>query len=276
MKMTEGQLRRLNELGVSSDPLTDYTSTKTRDEAFKRLENSQLKFNRKMLKSFRTSSKQPPLIRLQESLGSCLREKGFIQVTTPTIISKNSLEKMSINKDHKLSEQVFWLEENKCLRPMLAPNLYEISRNLLNIYEKPLGIFEIGSCFRKESQGNIHLNEFTMLNFVEWGTPLENRTERIKEIAGWILEQADIEDYSFEIEESVVYGFTVDIIYKDTEIASSSMGPHYLDDAWGIDDSWVGIGFGLERLLMLRDEYSSIHPASRSVSYLDGIRINIK
>jgi phenylalanyl-tRNA synthetase alpha chain len=276
MKMTEGQLRRLNELGVSSDPLTDYTSTKTRDEAFKRLENSQLKFNRKMLKSFRTSSKQPPLIRLQESLGSCLREKGFIQVTTPTIISKNSLEKMSINKDHKLSEQVFWLEENKCLRPMLAPNLYEISRNLLNIYEKPLGIFEIGSCFRKESQGNIHLNEFTMLNFVEWGTPLENRTERIKEIAGWILEQADIEDYSFKIEESVVYGSTVDIIYKDTEIASSSMGPHYLDDAWGIDDSWVGIGFGLERLLMLRDEYSSIHPASRSVSYLDGIRINIK
>lgn len=276
MKMTEGQLRRLNELGVSSDHLTDYTSTKTRDEAFKRLENSQLKFNRKMLKSFRTSSKQPPLIRLQESLGSCLREKGFIQVTTPTIISKNSLEKMSINKDHKLSEQVFWLEENKCLRPMLAPNLYEISRNLLNIYEKPLGIFEIGSCFRKESQGNIHLNEFTMLNFVEWGTPLENRTERIKEIAGWILEQADIEDYSFKIEESVVYGSTVDIIYKDTEIASSSMGPHYLDDAWGIDDSWVGIGFGLERLLMLRDEYSSIHPASRSVSYLDGIRINIK
>ena len=276
MKMTEGQLRRLNELGVSSDPLTDYTSTKTRDEAFKRLENSQLKFNRKMLKSFRTSSKQPPLIRLQESLGSCLREKGFIQVTTPTIISKNSLEKMSINKDHKLSEQVFWLEENKCLRPMLAPNLYEISRSLLNIYEKTLGIFEIGSCFRKESQGNIHLNEFTMLNFVEWGTPLENRTERIKEIAGWILEQADIEDYSFKIEESVVYGSTVDIIYKDTEIASSSMGPHYLDDAWGIDDSWVGIGFGLERLLMLRDEYSSIHPASRSVSYLDGIRINIK
>jgi len=276
MKMTEGQLRRLNELGVSSDHLTDYTSTKTRDEAFKRLENSQLKFNRKMLKSFRTSSKQPPLIRLQESLGSCLREKGFIQVTTPTIISKNSLEKMSINKDHKLSEQVFWLEENKCLRPMLAPNLYEISRSLLNIYEKTLGIFEIGSCFRKESQGNIHLNEFTMLNFVEWGTPLENRTERIKEIAGWILEQADIEDYSFKIEESVVYGSTVDIIYKDTEIASSSMGPHYLDDAWGIDDSWVGIGFGLERLLMLRDEYSSIHPASRSVSYLDGIRINIK
>lgn len=276
MKMTEGQLRRLNELGVSADPLTDYASIKTRDESFKSLENSQLKLNRKTLKSFRTSSKQPPLIRLQESLGSCLREKGFIQVATPTIISKNYLEKMTIDKDHKLSEQVFWLDNNKCLRPMLAPNLYEISRNLLNIYEKPLGIFEIGSCFRKESEGNIHLNEFTMLNFVEWGTPLENRTERIKEISGWILEQADIKDYSFKIEESVVYGSTVDIIYKDTEIASSSMGPHYLDDAWGIDDSWVGVGFGLERLLMLRDEYSSIHPVSRSVSYLDGIRINIK
>ena len=276
MKMTEGQLHRLSELESPVDSSAEYTSAKDRDEAFRKLEKAQLKINRKRLETFRASSRQPQLIKLQESLGACLRDKGFIQVATPAIISKKMLAKMTIEKDHKLLDQVFWIENNKCLRPMLAPNLYEVSRDLLNVFEKPLGVFEIGSCFRKESQGNAHLNEFTMLNLVEWGIPMESRAERTKEMAGWVLEEAEIEGYSFETDESVVYGSTLDVIYKDIELASSSMGPHPLDDAWGIDDSWVGIGFGLERLLMLRDNYSSIHRVGRSISYLDGVRLNIK
>ena len=276
MKMTQGQLSRLNELGNSVDPSAEFAFAKDRDQAFRVLEKSQLKVNRKSLKTFRDSVRQPQLVMLQETLGSCLRDKGFIQVATPTIISKKFLEQMTIDSDHKLSEQVFWLSNNKCLRPMLAPNLYEVSRNLLNILEKPLGVFEIGSCFRKESQGSTHLNEFTMLNLVEWGTDIESRVDRTKEMAGWVLEATGIEGYCFETDESVIYGSTVDVIYKDIELASSSMGPHPLDEAWGIDDSWVGIGFGLERLLMLRDDYCSIHPVGRSISYLDGIRLNIK
>lgn len=276
MKMTEGQLRRLKELGSSVDPSEDYECAIDRDTAYRILEKSQLKVNRKSLEKLSVCVKRPQLLVLQEALGACLRDQGFIQITTPAIISKKFLVQMTIDSDHKLSEQVFWLSDNKCLRPMLAPNLYEVSRNLLNILKKPLGVFEIGSCFRKESQGSNHLNEFTMLNLVEWGTDLESRVDRTKEMVGWVLETTGIEGYSFESDESVVYGSTVDVVYKGIELASSSMGPHPLDQAWGIDDSWVGIGFGLERLLMLRDNYNSIHPVGRSISYLDGIRLNIK
>ena len=276
MKMTQSQLQRLGELGCSVDSLADYPSAKDRDEAFRTLEKAQLKVNRRKLETYRATVRQPKLLQLQETIAACLRDKGFIQVATPTIISKKFLEQMTIDKDHKLLNQVFWLDNNKCLRPMLAPNLYEVSRNLLNILHKPLGVFEIGSCFRKESQGSNHLNEFTMLNLVEWGTPLESRVDRTKEMVQWIMEAAEIEAYSFETDESVVYGSTVDVLYKNIEVASSSMGPHPLDEAWGIHDSWVGIGFGIERLLMFRDEYSSIHPVGRSISYLDGIRLNMK
>jgi len=41
------------------------------------------------------------------------------------------LEKMTITSEHPLSKQVFWLDYNKCLRPMLAPNLYYLLRDQL-------------------------------------------------------------------------------------------------------------------------------------------------
>ena len=72
---------------------------------------------------------------------------------------------------HPLREQVFWLEDGRCLRPMLAPNLYTLLRRLGRIWSRPFGIFEIGPCFRRDSKGASHLNEFTMLNLVELGRP---------------------------------------------------------------------------------------------------------
>ena len=50
---------------------------------------------------------------------------------------------------HPLNDQVFWLDKNSCLRPMLAPNLYDISKKLMPVIPLPLRVFEIGSCFRK-------------------------------------------------------------------------------------------------------------------------------
>lgn len=35
---------------------------------------------------------------------------------------------------------------------MLAPNLYFLLRELVNIWEKPVRIFEVGSCFRKDTK----------------------------------------------------------------------------------------------------------------------------
>jgi len=59
---------------------------------------------------------------------------------------------------------------------------------------------------------------------------------------------------------------------------SAVVGPHPLDDAWGIVDPWVGLGFGLEKLVMVRQEYQNIQRVGRSLIYLiylDGIRLNI-
>ena len=54
---------------------------------------------------------------------------------------------------------------------MLAPNLYTLLRRLGRIWSRPFGIFEVGPCFRRDSKGSRHLNEFTMLNLVELGLP---------------------------------------------------------------------------------------------------------
>ena len=59
------------------------------------------------------------------------------------------------------------------------------------------------------------------------------------------------------------------------EVGSGAMGPHVLDNAWKITDTWVGIGFGLERLLMVAEGSHNLGSVGRSISYLDGVRLNI-
>ena len=141
----------------------------------------------------------------------------------------------------------------------------------------PIRFFEIGSCFRKESSGARHTNEFTMLNLVEMGVPEEDRKERLDFLAEQIMKAAKIDDYHFEIEESKVYGSTLDVVAgpEHIEVASGAMGPHPLDAAWGITDTWVGMGFGLERLLMTSKGDISIGKWSKNLTYIDGICLNI-
>ncbi|MHC6179680.1 pyrrolysine--tRNA(Pyl) ligase large subunit [Clostridium sp. JNZ X4-2] len=276
IKWTELQLKRLNELNASEDKKNRiFSGPKERNDTFKKFERELVAKSRQELNTLKNETKRPALCILKTKLVQALVKNDFVQVVTPTILSKGLLEKMTIDDEHELHSQVFWLDDKKCLRPMLAPNLYFISKDLLRIWEKPVRIFEIGSCFRKESQGSRHLNEFTMLNLVEWGLPMEKRHERIIELASVIMDAVGIKDYRLEKTESVVYGDTIDIMYKDTEIASASMGPHFLDENWGITDTWVGIGFGLERILMILKNSSNISKMGRSLTYLDGIKLNI-
>ena len=60
------------------------------------------------------------------------------------------------------------------------------------------------------------------------------------------------------------------------EVGSAAMGPHPLDRPWKITDTWVGIGFGLERLLMVAQNSNNLAKTGRSLTYLDGIRLNIQ
>ena len=275
---SEIQLERLKELGAVETVLeTQFNDALARDRAFQRFEKELVKEQKNRLQELRDGHRRPKFLRLESQLTDVLVQNGFVQVATPTIMSRGLLARMTIDENHPLASQVYWLDNKTCLRPMLAPHLYYVLKDLLRLWEKPVRIFEIGSCFRKESQGALHASEFTMLNLVEMGLASEVRETRLKEMAALIVETAGIENYEFETENSTVYGETIDVVAGEDkiEIGSAAMGPHPLDQPWRITDPWVGIGFGLERLLMVAEGSGSLGRMGRSLAYLDGIRLNI-
>lgn len=271
------QLQRLIELNAAAEQLDmSFIDNASRNRTFQDVEYELVKRGKRKLEELCKVKHRPGLLELEDQLAGVLRQNGFVQVVTPTIISKSALAKMTISDEHPLFSQVFWLDDKRCLRPMLAPNLYTLWKDLGRLWEKPIRIFEIGTCYRKESQGAQHLNEFTMLNLTELGTSLEVRHSRLEEMAQWVMEAAGIEGYGLLRESSVVYGDTIDVMKGEVELGSGAMGPHFLDEKWGIFDTWVGIGFGLERLLMIREGTQNVQSIARSLTYLDGVRLNIK
>ncbi|GAB4256911.1 pyrrolysine--tRNA(Pyl) ligase large subunit [Thermincola ferriacetica] len=275
LEWTQVQKQRLKELNASKEQLNlVFESHADRDRAFQQQERLLVNQAKKKLSEFREVQRRPSLCELESKLVEALTEKGFVQVITPTIISKVSLAKMSITDDHPLFSQVFWLDKKRCLRPMLAPNLYTLWKDLVRLWSKPIRIFEIGTCYRKESQGAYHLNEFTMLNVTELGLPENKRHQWLEDIASLVMDTAGITDYRLVTKSSNVYGDTLDVI-KGFELGSGAMGPHVLDENWGIIDPWAGFGFGLERLLMAREGTQNVQSIGRSLSYLNGVRLNI-
>jgi phenylalanyl-tRNA synthetase alpha chain len=268
----------LKELGAAG-PQRDLTfiSAAERDAAFQRLASELTRRERRRLDEFRSRSLRPRLCRLEGRLTEMLTGRGFVQVSTPVIMARRHLARMAITADHALFEQVYWIDRNHCLRPMLAPHLYGLLQNLLRLWEKPVRLFEVGPCFRRESGGARHGREFTMLNLVEAGLPMDARESRLGELAAWVAGSAGLADYRVASAHSEVYGNTVDILAGERrlEVGSGAMGPHPLDRAWRISDTWVGIGFGLERLLMASEGVENLARLGRSLSYLDGIRLNI-
>jgi len=248
-----------------------------RDKQYQVLEKTLVKRQRARLQQYRDIHLRPRLLKLETRLTQALLDNGFVQVTTPIIMARGLLAKMTIGDDHPLAAQVYWLGKNQCLRPMLAPHLYYILKDLLRLWEKPVSIFEIGPCFRKETQGAKHASEFTMLNLTEFGLPMEDRSRRLRELAKVVADAAQLKGYDFETEKSEVYGETLDVVGGEDriEVGSGAMGPHPLDRPWKIAEPWVGIGFGLERLLMVTENEKSLAKMGRSLTYLDGIRLNI-
>lgn len=269
---TVTQRERLTELNADQKTIDKaFETAEERNEAFRALEKAMAKESREKIKDLLDNRHVPAADVVARKLQKWLLGEGYTKVTTPTIISKQMLEKMTIDEFHHLSEQVFWLDGKKCLRPMLAPNLYVMMRELKRVTNKPVKIYEIGSCFRKESQGAKHMNEFTMLNCVQLGVVKDGeQIDALKEMAHSAMKALGIDNYELVVEESVVYGSTMDIEVDGVEVASGSYGPHFLDAQWGVFDTWVGIGFGIERLAMVMNKSNTIKHFGRSISFIDG------
>ncbi|MFH1930953.1 MAG: pyrrolysine--tRNA(Pyl) ligase large subunit [Pseudomonadota bacterium] len=271
---TATQKQRLIELDAAEDyEGLNFPTEEERDLSFRKIHQQLVSKNRQRLQRLRQGTLRPTIRATESLLVKTLNEAGFVEVTTPTTLSKGMLSRMGIRDGHPLLKQIYWLEANLCLRPMLAPNLYHLLGYIVRIWPCPIRIFEVGQCFRKESKGARHLSEFTMLNMVEMGIDGKPQT-RLEEMVGLVMDAVDM-SYRLSTEKSEVYGVTTDIMVDDLEIGSGATGPHPLDVNWNIAENWAGLGIGLERLVMLKEGFKNIRRAGRSLIYLDGARLNI-
>jgi pyrrolysyl-tRNA synthetase-like protein len=269
---TDPQIQRLREYGDDPRDNSVFQSEQERDRSFTKIMSQLQSRNEKGLKTLIDVPTKHRLVDLEQRLAAALIAEGFIEVRTPTMISKSALARMTITEDHPLYKQVFFIDDKRCLRPMLAPNLYYVMRKLRDHTDGPVKIFEIGSCFRAESHSNDHLEEFTMLNLVDMG-PQGDTTEKLKGYIDVVMKTVGLE-YEIVKEESDVYKETLDVEVNGEEVSSGAVGPHVLDAAHDVHEPWCGVGFGLERLIMMKDGDGSVKKTGRSINYLNGLKIN--
>ncbi len=265
---TDPQVQRLLEYGDDGHADMDFADPAERDSQFARIMSRTEAANERALKALIADPRRHDLSLLECRIADALVARGFVEVRTPTLVTVQQLSRMTITPDNPLYRQVFFVDDRRALRPMLAPNLYVVMRKLRDHTDGPVRIFEIGPCFRKESKSNRHLEEFTMMNLVELG-PDGDPVERLKTYIGDVMEAAGLE-YTLSREESEVYVETLDVEVDGTEVASGAVGPHRLDAAHDIHEPWAGVGFGLERLLMLSQGRSSVRKTGKSNTYLNG------
>ncbi|MCL2863039.1 MAG: pyrrolysine--tRNA(Pyl) ligase [Methanimicrococcus sp.] len=241
-------------------------------QAFAELEAELTARRKQELREIYENSREHMLAKLERDISAFLISKGFIEIKSSILIPEEYIIRMGIDKDAELSKQVFRTDDGQCLRPMLAPVLYNYLRRLDKILPDPIKIFEIGPCYRKESDGSSHLEEFTMVNFCQMGegSTRENLVQLIDEF----LTHLGI-DYEIEGDECMVYGATLDVMHGDLELSSAVVGPVPMDIDWGVNKPWIGAGFGLERLLKVRHNFKNIKRGSRSEFYYNGIHTNL-
>jgi len=268
LEFTTGQKQRLAELGADDYLDLVFTSEAEREEKFTEVSTKYERKNKEDLLRLLKTTRTPAVRELEREMCKALVGAGFTEVVTPSIISREFINRMGISEAHALWRQIFWLDAKRCLRPMLAPNLYHVMRQLRNI-SKPVSIFEVGPCFRKESKGREHTEEFTMLNAVELA-PQKDAHERLKEMIQTVLKAVGMQNYTLEEVASEVYGETIDVLVKGVEVASTAVGPHRLDKNWEIFEPWAGVGFGLERLAMVKKQCKRLGHVGRSLSHLNG------
>ena len=86
---TETQLRRLQELDASESDLNQsFQDAAARENTFQKIEKKQAQKLRQKLITFREKHLRPGLCKLESKLADILIQKGFVQVTTPIMMSR--------------------------------------------------------------------------------------------------------------------------------------------------------------------------------------------
>lgn len=271
VRFTEPQIQHLMEYGDEDLSSMEFEDSASRDKEFSRRMSATRSANDRGIRDI-IAEPRNDMTDLQNGIREKLRSRGFIEVHTPIFVSTSALAKMTITPEHPLYKQVFFIDSKRALRPMHAMNLYTVMRRLRDHTDGPVRIFEIGSCFRKESKSSTHLEEFTMLNLVELG-PEGDPMEGLRTYIDDIMSVVGV-DYTTSREESDVYVETLDVEVGGVEVASGAVGPHKLDPAHDIHEPWVGVGFGLERLLMLKNGRSNARKTGNSLTYLNGYKMD--
>ncbi|OPY21133.1 MAG: Pyrrolysine--tRNA ligase [Methanomethylovorans sp. PtaU1.Bin093] len=265
---TQSQKDRIVSL-LGPDEMISFSKEK---RSFQQLEAELINKRKDDLRKVYEDSRENLLGKLERQITEFFVERGFMEIKSPILIPFEYMERMGVGEDTKLSQQIFRVDESMCLRPMLAPGLYNYLYKFDNILPDPIRIFEIGPCYRKESDGKSHLEEFTMLNFCQMGSKCTRETLIL--LIEDLLDSLNIE-HEIVADNCMVYGETIDVLHKDMELSSAVVGPIPQDRDWGINKPWIGAGFGLERLLKVTHNFKTIKRAARCENYYNGISTNL-
>jgi len=116
------QKRRLTELDAApEDEYAQFEKEDDRDKAFQDLEKKLIKKARFRLRELRETHRRPALCRMESLLADTLNAVGFVRVITPTIMSRTHLAKMTIDENHPLFSQVFWLDTSRVTQTTWRP-----------------------------------------------------------------------------------------------------------------------------------------------------------
>jgi phenylalanyl-tRNA synthetase alpha chain len=273
-RFTVTQKRRLKELSAPLELLERaFDDVKERDEFFDTFVSELLITNKTQLQRLIHKGLCSPLGTIGRKVNEVAISQGFTEVNTPILMLDSHVRRMGIDESNKLWKQIIWLNDNLCLRPMLAPNLYQVMKRLRK-FLSPVQIFEIGPCFRKEEEGSLHSTEFTMANMVELA-PYREPHVALRDMINKVMKSIGLINYEIKESPCAVYGETLDVLVNGIEVASGVIGPIPIDINWGITEPWAGVGFGLERLAMLKKGLDRIKPVARSLTYLNGIFLNM-
>ena len=140
--LTRSQLDRVEALLSPEDKISLNTAAMT----FKELESELLARRKGDLQQIYADERENYLGKLERDITKFFVDRGFLEIKSPILIPAEYVERMGIDNDNELSKQVFRVDKNFCLRPMLAPNLYNYLRKFDRVLPDPIKIFEIGPC----------------------------------------------------------------------------------------------------------------------------------